>query len=97
DFHVTGVQTCALPIYDEQAAAGPERRSMSGARRVDRGRVATALALVCVVALGVGAWIAGSRVQSADQAAARAAPPVPSLVTAERSEERRVGEDGGPR
>ncbi|HWL41543.1 MAG TPA: hypothetical protein VNQ73_01270 [Ilumatobacter sp.] len=38
--------------------------------------------LVAVVGIAVGAWLVGSRVQSSEQAAARAAPPVASLVTA---------------
>ena len=37
---------------------------------------------VLVAAIAVGGWVAGSRVQSPDTAAARAAPPDPSLITA---------------
>lgn len=42
------------------------------------------MTVVFVLAIGVGAaaWLAGTRVQSPAQAAARAAPPEPSLVTA---------------
>lgn len=48
-----------------------------------RRRVAALVSLVAIALLGVGAWVVGADVQSADQAAARAAPPIPSHVTAE--------------
>lgn len=53
-----------------------------------RRRLAIAAGLVAVVAVAGGAWALGSRVQSPAQAAARAAPPEPSLVTV--AVERRV-------
>lgn len=52
---------------------------VAGARRR---RVLAGAGLGAVVALAAGAWVVGSRVQSPDQAAARAAAPEPSLVTA---------------
>lgn len=54
-----------------------------GRSSIRRRRLAATLSLVVLTALGVGAWLVGSRVQSADQAAARAAPPTPSRVTSE--------------
>jgi hypothetical protein len=50
----------------------------SSARR----QVAAILVLVAVTAIAAAGWIAGSRVRSADTAAAEAAPPDPSLITA---------------
>ncbi len=48
----------------------------------NRRRIVATTALLAVVGGSAAAWVLGSRVQSPDQAAARAAAPVPSLVTA---------------
>src|SRR5690606_40142353 len=92
DFHVTGVQTCALPIFDalragdrralDPAAAGAVRRAATHlARLVDRRRPPAddpdeALAI---------ALLAGFP----DRVARRRRPGAPDL----RSEERRVGRE----
>ena len=51
-------------------------------RSTIRRQLVAVVALVLVAAIAVGGWVAGSRVQSPDTAAARAAPPDPSLITA---------------
>jgi len=53
-----------------------------GRRSSARRQVVVVVALVLVSAVAVAGWIAGSRVQSPNTAAARAAPPDPSLITA---------------
>ncbi|MEP7113188.1 MAG: hypothetical protein ABI862_07975 [Ilumatobacteraceae bacterium] len=50
--------------------------------RTNRSRRLAAAALAVLVAASTVAWFVGSRVRSADQAAASARPPTPSLVTA---------------
>src|SRR5690606_40287011 len=66
DFHVTGVQTCALPIYDEAVtdpAAPVPHRAPAPAHRVFTWRNAVVGGLGAFVLLGIGAggWM-GMRV-----------------------------------
>jgi peptidoglycan hydrolase-like protein with peptidoglycan-binding domain len=51
-------------------------------RSAFRRQIVAAVVLILVTAVAVVGWVAGSRVQSPDTAAARAAPPDPSLITA---------------
>lgn len=53
-----------------------------GRRSSARRQVVVVVALLLVSAVAAAGWIAGSRVQSPDAAAAKAAPPDPSLITA---------------
>src|SRR5690606_39666132 len=81
DFHVTGVQTCALPIYGDRGRRSPDRairsamlgRGVSPACSSDRSRYLS---------------ISLSMVSSSGSLAASAA------ARSKRSEERRVGKEG---
>src|SRR5690606_40978082 len=97
DFHVTGVQTCALPIFDqcrppiifgEQVASKDGRLWLTGVRS-DLEALGYAVGAADLCAAGVGAphirqrlyWLADANSRQRER----------------RSEERRVGEEGGAR
>src|SRR5690606_40101560 len=93
DFHVTGVQTCALPIF-----AAPAQESAEAAER--RARLAAAALLVEVVRDDEGmdpaerTALLGSLNRKFGLEESEAAELV---ALAERSEERRVGQERGAR
>src|SRR5690606_40335367 len=93
DFHVTGVQTCALPILPAEAHVEVARTAFSRVREAN-----PAALLVCDPVLGDapgGLYIdEGAAMAIAEQLLARC-----DLVTpnAFRSEERRVGKEGRSR
>src|SRR5690606_40371974 len=82
DFHVTGVQTCALPICDRRAAAATGPRAAVR----DRGGVE-------LDAHGLGAH----RRLAERRRTARGRPARPARGDERRSEERRVGKEGRSR
>src|SRR5690606_40291525 len=80
DFHVTGVQTCALPILLRSVSGGrpPARMSSSAA--------ATIFAMVRTVSAGCLPTLVSPESITAS------VPSMTALATSERSEGRRVGE-----
>src|SRR5690606_40678538 len=92
DFHVTGVQTCALPIFE--AHLGPDARSVSDelieqflARRAD-GALATDQLLNAVYLATSGSRPPETKLQEILETVLR------PIERPGRSEERRVGKEG---
>src|SRR5690606_40159679 len=88
DFHVTGVQTCALPISTTRQTPRSERGGRAPTARASaRGRRTTPAPARESVA----------EVQLQDESCAPPLPPRQRRDIAGRSEERRVGQEGGCR
>src|SRR5690606_39293903 len=84
DFHVTGVQTCALPISRRQWPTGADRLGVPATGRIGAGeQAAEGRALARLTDLG---W--GGALREIFAAGAPDAPVSPQVL---RSEERRVG------
>src|SRR5690606_41182363 len=93
DFHVTGVQTCALPIWDGQRAAGVGRQSKGGrsAMTWDTGELLSLAALILLLASAAMRTIIWLRLLAI---AANVLIVLVGLVAGDyRSEERRVGKE----
>src|SRR5690606_39820483 len=90
DFHVTGVQTCALPIYTRMKAMrsrwlGSMFAWILNTTPVIRGSVAATMRLSALRLAGGGAWATSASSRSR----------TPKFLS--RSEERRVGKEGRTR
>src|SRR5690606_40578290 len=82
DFHVTGVQTCALPIWRDIRSAQPLRHTMTSMMR--RSFIVGLLTVALLVSLTPAA---------AHAAAAPTAKQLKRALITKRSEERRVGKE----
>src|SRR5207302_5233719 len=89
DFHVTGVQTCALPIFNERLSAvwTASREEIEEAGNLSSAMDALLAEFVLALKGAEDARMAGVSVAE-DKAAKRAS------QLADRSEERRVGKEG---
>src|SRR5690606_39357493 len=91
DFHVTGVQTCALPIYRRRgrlpAGGQQQRRGQRPCARGGRPHGATAGVASGTVNSTRTAWPGLSRASGSSRRTS-------TSITGIRSEERRVGKEG---
>src|SRR5207253_8431930 len=85
DGHVTGVQTCALPI------SGGGQRQLRAARRAAGGRAARVGAMIRRLLPWLMLAVSGGMIACAEWAGSELRGPQLSIVPLIRSEERRVG------
>src|SRR5690606_39867892 len=94
NFHVTGVQTCALPIFDNRADLCPFCAGRQGADPLPRAEHDEQLAHAIADALERKAIAAGAVEVDAYEQARERLTRHGMLPSQSRSEERRVGEEG---
>src|SRR5207302_6179890 len=97
DFHVTGVQTCALPIFLKAVEGAEDDRAAGAHSAEDLGADDVAFG---IAASGRTPWVLGALARAKEAGSATlglACVPRPELASFARSEERRVGKERGYR